>query len=134
MPCGWYHKYTHPSLAIREAVGNALIHQDYAIPRNGLVVEILDGEITDGPANIRICRKREKSFHTVFSTFHLCQVKDCGCGARQELRLSKQSCSSPTAATRSARFICPRLWHFHGKHAGCSGITKNNQPEYGWLF
>ena len=45
MPCGWYHKYTHPSLAIREAVGNALIHQDYAIPRTGLVVEILDGRI-----------------------------------------------------------------------------------------
>ena len=29
--------------------------------------------------------------------------KDSCCGARQELRLSKQACSSPTAATRSPR-------------------------------
>ena len=34
-----------PSLAIREAVGNALIHQDFSIPGTGPVVEIFDGRI-----------------------------------------------------------------------------------------
>lgn len=35
----------YPSLAIREAVGNALIHQDFSIPGTGPVVEIFDGRI-----------------------------------------------------------------------------------------
>jgi len=38
-------KTAYPSLAIREAVGNALIHQDFAIPGTGPVVEIFDGRI-----------------------------------------------------------------------------------------
>ena len=38
-------KTAYPSLAIREAVGNALIHQDFSIPGTGPVVEIFDGRI-----------------------------------------------------------------------------------------
>lgn len=38
-------KSAYPSLAIREAVGNALIHQDFSIPGTGPVVEIFDGRI-----------------------------------------------------------------------------------------
>ena len=38
-------KTAYPSLAIREAVGNALIHQDFAIPGTGPVVGIFDGRI-----------------------------------------------------------------------------------------
>ena len=35
----------------------------------------------------------------------LCKKVSC-CGARQKHRLTKQACFLPTAATRSARFIC----------------------------
>ena len=38
-------KTAYPPLAIREAVGNALIHQDFSIPGTGPVVEIFDGRI-----------------------------------------------------------------------------------------
>lgn len=38
-------KSAYPSLAIREAVGNALIHQDFSISGTGPVVEIFDGRI-----------------------------------------------------------------------------------------
>lgn len=38
-------KTAYPSLAIREAVGNALIHQDFSISGTGPVVEIFDGRI-----------------------------------------------------------------------------------------
>lgn len=38
-------KTAYPSLAIRETVGNALIHQDFSIPGTGPVVEIFDGRI-----------------------------------------------------------------------------------------
>lgn len=38
-------KTAYPSLAIREAVGNALVHQDFSIPGTGPVVEIFDGRI-----------------------------------------------------------------------------------------
>lgn len=38
-------KTAYPQLAIREAVGNALIHQDFSIPGTGPVVEIFDGRI-----------------------------------------------------------------------------------------
>ena len=38
-------KTAYPRLAIREAVGNALIHQDFSIPGTGPVVEIFDGRI-----------------------------------------------------------------------------------------
>lgn len=38
-------KTAYPSLAIREAVGNALIHQDFSVPGTGPVVEIFDGRI-----------------------------------------------------------------------------------------
>lgn len=38
-------KTAYPSLAIREAVGNALIHQDFSIPGTGPVVEIFEGRI-----------------------------------------------------------------------------------------
>lgn len=38
-------KTAYPSLAIREAVGNALIHQDFSIPGTGPVVEIFDGRV-----------------------------------------------------------------------------------------
>ena len=38
-------KTAYPSLAIREAVGNALIHQDFSIPGTGPAVEIFDGRI-----------------------------------------------------------------------------------------
>lgn len=35
----------YPSLAIRESVGNALIHQDFSVTGTGAVVEIFDGRI-----------------------------------------------------------------------------------------
>ena len=38
-------KSAYPSLAIREAVGNALIHQDFSIPGTGPIVEVFDGRI-----------------------------------------------------------------------------------------
>lgn len=38
-------KTAYPILAIREAVGNALIHQDFSIPGTGPVIEIFDGRI-----------------------------------------------------------------------------------------
>ena len=38
-------KTAYPGLAIRESVGNALIHQDFSIPGTGPVVEIFDGRI-----------------------------------------------------------------------------------------
>lgn len=38
-------KTAYPGLAIREAVGNALIHQNFTIPGTGPVVEIFDGRI-----------------------------------------------------------------------------------------
>lgn len=38
-------KTAYPELAIREAIGNALIHQDFSIPGTGPVVEIFDGRI-----------------------------------------------------------------------------------------
>ena len=38
-------KTAYPGLAIREAVGNALIHQDFSIPGTGPVIEIFDGRI-----------------------------------------------------------------------------------------
>lgn len=38
-------KTAYPGLAIRESVGNALIHQDFSIPGTGPVIEIFDGRI-----------------------------------------------------------------------------------------
>lgn len=38
-------KSAYPSLAIREAVGNALIHQDFSLTGTGPVIEIFDGRI-----------------------------------------------------------------------------------------